>query len=294
MTTSVIDGNYFIHRAFSVVASRKNLNNLERNILDAVLKSISSEAVKQKASHVLVCFDSKRSFRHDIYPDYKGNRNKGSTTEIKLFDGTTIDIGRTPGSFVKPMKVCLKLAGLATAHVNAREADDLMGSAANLPGRVILNTRDKDMAGLVNDRVWLWWPKEKLMIKREQVFKHYGVYPEHMRDYLCLLGDKVDNIPGVDGIGPKTAAKWLLEHGSIATMLKDPKIRAKLKPHFKTLAMAKKLVTLCPDVEFRLEDLVPQQINTDLKELVWQIPTDLKDLSDFRKSASLKGLFGKR
>lgn len=294
MTTVVHDGNYHINRAFSVVAARKNLNNLERNVLDMTLKLIAADSVLHKASHVLVCLDAKRSFRHDLFDGYKAHRNKGGTTEVKLFDGSTITVDRTPGSFVKPVKEMLKLAGIATSQVKLRESDDTMASAArSLPGRIIINTRDKDLAGEVNDRVKLWWSKEKKLIGRAEVFANWGVYPEHMRDYLCLLGDTVDNIPGVPNVGPKTAAKWLLKYGSISEMLKHEEVRSKLLPHAKTLSLAKKLVTLKADITYKLDDLVPQQINTDLKDVVWQIPQALKDLADFRKAGSMKGLFGK-
>jgi DNA polymerase-1 len=130
-------------------------------------------------------------------------------------------------------------------------------------------------------------------LKVADVIKQFGVRPDQIAEYLALMGDKVDNIPGIPGVANKTAAKWLNTHGSITAMLKDPKIKAKLQPHKSQLVMAKKLTTLRCDLKFKLEDLIPQPLDHSLSEHVWQIPKSLKELSDARLFASKRGLFGK-
>jgi 5'-3' exonuclease len=124
---------------------------------------------------------------------------------------------------------------VATAYRTGKESDDLMaGAAASLPGRVIICARDKDLSAVVTDRVLQWWPIEKKLLGPKEVREKYGVDPGQIRDYLCLLGDDGDNIPGVPNIGPVTARRILNEYGSIANALKDKSVRKLLEPHKRT------------------------------------------------------------
>jgi DNA polymerase-1 len=292
-TTVVIDGNYYVHRAFSVAAQKKNPDYWEKNILTSFVSMVGSTAVHLKATHLLVCFDSPRTFRHDIYPKYKANRKKRDTTLVRLPSGQEVEIPGTPGSLVKPARRVLKSVGVATAYKTGKESDDLMaGAAASLPGRVIICARDKDLSAIVTDRVLQWWPIEKKLLGPKEVREKYGVDPGQIRDYLCLLGDDGDNIPGVPNIGPVTARRILNEHGSIANALKDKSVRKLLEPHKRTLIMAKKLVTLDTSSEFDLDALVPESIKVDeASSLLWSVPKSIRDLSDARKASKLKGLF---
>jgi DNA polymerase I len=291
--TLSVDGNYFLHRAMNVVIKRRNPQFLVKNTLTMFLNMISSDAAVLKATHILVCFDAKRSFRHDLYKGYKANRIRGEGTTVTLDNGEEFHTDITPGSLVKPAKEVLDLAGLFYSQKKLYEADDLMASAAvSLPGKIVIDTRDKDLAATVNERVSLYWPVEKKLIGPKEVFKHFGVHPLQITDYLSLLGDKVDNIPGIPGCGPKTACALLLKYGTLDKAIKDPMFRSKYKEHQATLAMARKLVTLRPDVKYDIVDLLPRKVNKDLGDLVWSIPTNLKDLADSRKMTSMKGLFG--
>lgn len=294
MKTYAVDGNYQLHRAFSVSVRTRNIKHVEKNTLDLFLKFICNDALMLKATHVLVVFDSKRSWRHDLYKEYKANRNKGAQ-EVTINTGEKIMLEITAGSMVKKAKMVCELAGLPVAQKKGYEGDDLLACVAkSVPGKVIIGTRDKDVHATITEdgRVQVWWPSEKVMMDWKAVIKKFGVRPDQIAAYLALLGDKVDNIPGIPDIGDKTAAKWLAEHGSIRGMLQDEKIMKKLKPHKATLVMCKKLTTLKDDVVFKVEDLVPQAMDHSLKEHVWSIPTSLRDLSDARKFASKKGLFG--
>jgi DNA polymerase-1 len=294
MKTFAPDGNYYLHRAFSVSARTRNIKHIEKNTLDLFLKFICNDALLLKATHVLVVFDSKRSWRHDIFKDYKANRNKGAQ-EVTTNTGEKVVLEITAGSLVKKAKQVCELAGLPVAQKKGYEGDDLLACVAkSVKGKVIIGTRDKDVHAVITEdgRVQLWWPSEKVMMDWKAVIKKFGVRPDQIAAYLALCGDAADNIPGIPNVADKTASRWLAEHGSLQGMLKDPKIKAKLAPHKATLVLCKKLTTLKEDIVFKIEDLVPQAIDHSLKEHVWSIPPALRDLSDARKFASKKGLFG--
>lgn len=295
MKTFAADGNYYLHRAFSVSARTRNINHIEKNTLDLFLKFVCNDALLLKATHILVVFDSKRSWRHDVYKDYKANRNKGAQ-EVTTNTGATITLEITAGSLVKKAKQICELAGLPVAQKKGYEGDDLLACVAkSVPGKVVIGTRDKDVHAVIteDDRVQLWWPSEKQMMNWKAVIKKFGVRPDQIAAYLALCGDTADNIPGIPNVAHGTASKWLKEHRTLQDMLKDKQIMAKLKPHKATLVLCKKLTTLKDDIVFKIEDLVPQALDHSLKEHVWSIPPSLRELSDARKFASKKGLFGK-
>lgn len=294
MKTFIVDGNYYLHRAFSVSARTRNIQHIEKNTLDLFLKFVCGDALFLRATHILVAFDSKRSWRHDIFKDYKANRNKGAN-EVTISTGAKVVLDVTAGSLVKKAKQVCELAGLPVAQKKGYEGDDILASAAkHIAGPVICGTRDKDCLAVVTEdgRVKIWWPSEKKIIDHAAVIKKFGVRPDQIAAYLALCGDAVDNIPGIPNVADKTAAKWLNAHGTLQAMLKDKKIKEKLAPHRSTLVLCKKLTTLKDDIVFKIEDLVPQVIDHSLKEHVWSIPPALRELSDARKFASKKGLFG--
>jgi DNA polymerase I len=291
----IVDGNYYLWRAFSVSARTRNINHIEKNTLSLFLTFVCNDALLLKATHILVVFDAKRSWRHDIYKEYKANRNKGAN-EVTTSTGQMVVLDITAGSLVKKAKQVCELAGLPVAQKKGYEGDDLLASAAtSIPGKVVLGTRDKDCHAPITEdgRVQVWWPSEKQMMDWKAVIKKFGVRPDQIAAYLALSGDAADNIPGIPNVAHGTASKWLKEHSTLQDMLKDPKILAKLKPHKATLVMCKRLTTLKDDVVFKIEDLVPQPIDHSLKEHVWSIPPALRELSDARKFANKRGLFGK-
>lgn len=294
--TIVFDSSYYLHRAFNVVATRRSVDHIKKNTLTMFLQLIASDILELRGTHALLCFDAPHCFRYDVYKDYKSKRNEGKkrgVSTVTRHDGTQVEIPTTPGAMVKSARKLSELAGLTHAYKERYEADDLMGSAAvSLPGRVTICTRDKDAAVSVNERVHLFWPKEKKVIDIDAVKKIWGITPSQMRDYLCLLGDDSDSIPGVPDFGPVTAKKLLTQHGSIAEALKDPVWNKRLRPHRSTLSIARQLVTLKTDVKFNLDDLAIKEIDDELAQHVWEIPKSVKDLGDIRKASSMKGLFG--
>ena len=291
--TILIDGNFYVHRAFDTSVKRKSLDYIEKNTMTTFLQMVASDIVTNRGTHALVCFDAPGCFRYEVYKHYKASRRKSGPTQIVRDDGQTVQLDITAGSLIKSARKVIELAGITHAFVRGLEADDLIGSACvSLPGKKVICSRDKDLSVLVNDEVSIYWPTEKKTLGVAEVRKHWGVEPHQIRDYLCLLGDAVDNIPGVPGIGPKTARKILKEHGSISKALSDKKLRSLFEEHKETLVIAKKLVTLKTDYKFKLDNLVIDDVDTSLGELVWQIPKALKDLGEARKASKLKGLFG--
>ncbi len=297
MKLVAIDGNYYLHRAFSIAVLRRDPAFVERNVLTLFLTMVVSDLVALRATHAAVTFDAPNCWRYDILPSYKENRRKKKdpiiVTHPKHPEPVQIDI--TAGSLVKPAKVVIKAAGLKVFHKARLESDDLLGSLCKFQdeANIVLATRDKDMAGLVNDKVTLYWPSEKKVLKTKDVKEHYGVYPFQIRDFLSLTGDKIDCIPGVPGVAAKTAAAMLGDDTLKNRLRKSAKLRAKLSPHYTKISLAQKLTTLkIVPLSETLEDLVPVPPNKDLlSSLVWSIPKGLDSFKDVTQASKLKGLF---
>jgi DNA polymerase-1 len=291
------DGNFFLHRAFHASVHRRNPDYIDKNVTSMFLSQIVQDLVRFRVTHAAVGFDSKRSFRYDIYKGYKENRHElqdeGLLIQTPKGERTLVHQSAS-GAFVSICKRVITAAGIRVIHRKGLEADDILGAlATHLPGKIILGTRDKDMIGLLTERVKQWWPIEKRLIDVEAAYKYYKVKPSQMRDYLCLVGDQVDSIPGVDGVGKQTAVAWLTEYGSIAGALKNKKIRQRLKPFGQTLQLARLLITLkTDDLGLSLDDLVIRKPDIEtLQKLVWKIPTSLAELGEVTRATKMKGLF---
>ena len=295
----LVDGNNQLHRAYNAVVERRNPQFMEKNIATLFLSFIAQDLERFNCTHCLVAFDSKRSFRYDIYAGYKANRHEvevdpGARVQTPDHESGTVSVS---GVFVKLLKTVVRAAGIYGVHKKGLEADDVLASGARHldAKKIILDSRDKDMLSCLSysDRIRAWWPIEKRLIDRNEVMKHYGVWPEQMIDYLSLVGDSVDCIPGAPGIGPKTAKKWLAEFGSLGKALKNKKVKDKLKPHKNTLLRARRLITLRDDkLDFDIDDLELQPPDLEkLKTLVWKVPHTIIS-SDISRAKNMKGLFG--
>ena len=297
----IFDGNFFLHRAWSVASKHRDPKELKKNSLTSFLNSVCTLSKERRATHVLVVFDSGRSFRNDIYPKYKANRGKEKSVTIVKADGTEYKTEVTAGSLVRDAKKIMTLSGITYSQVNGYEGDDLFACSINSlqdleDARIIIegHTRDKDMLSLIRENVKIYRPIEKQLMDSDAVFKEWGVLPRQMRDMLCLVGDKVDNIPGIPGWGPKTAAKFLNTYSSIKKALDNKEGRKALLPYLDIIQLSRALVTLKKDIHYELKDLIIQDFENELTEYVWKIPDALKDLGDVRKAASIRGLFRKR
>lgn len=256
----VCDGFNYLHRGYW--ATGGDLANKDGNPTAAIRGFISillSDLVFVKATHCAVVFDRKgKNFRHRLYPEYKGTRPVGETDMHQQ---------------VKPLKMLLDAMGVKAYGIRGVEGDDLIGSLAvsahddDPRVQVYIGSRDKDFATLARKRIHLLHP-QKLILTPKDVKEKWGVPPSKMIEYLMLLGDKVDNIPGVDKIGPVTAAKILNTHGSIDAWLKTKMTPAMTKnvkavKHF--FPMSRKLITIKTDCfpNMRLSKLALGQRDDD-------------------------------
>jgi len=299
MRLLLIDGPYYLHRSYSVALLKRDPKYVEKNVLTLFLSMVVADIVALKATHVAATFDAPNCFRYELFPKYKANR-KGRkepvmVTHPKYSSPVRVDV--TASDIMPDARKLLRAAGIAVFRKSGLESDDLLGSFSSVfQGEIpiVVSTRDKDMGGLVNDRVSWYWPMEKKMLKAQDVLKHYGVLPFQMRDYLSLMGDKVDNIPGVPGVAAKTAASMLGDDTLKNRLKVSKKLRARLQPHISNISMAQKLTTLkIVPLSVSLDDLIPKDPDKQaMLSMVWAPPKDMSLMRDARQAAKYKGLFG--
>jgi DNA polymerase-1 len=266
---------------------------------------VIKDASKMVCDHIGVAFDAPEPFRYKIYPRYKGNRRTLTLKDILGIKDETVPfkVDIDVYTFLKQLKTVLRAAGIRPITVDEMEADDVLAAGALCLAEeghaVLLATRDKDLMQVVGYKnIKMYWPGGKknpdVIADAKTVFKSKGVRPDQIRDYLCLLGDAGDNIPGVPGIGKDRAVKLLTEHDSIGRCLNsDSKWGKKLRGHKDKLLLARKLVTLrtdcwAPD----LKELALGTVNEKkLIQLIGQVPTTLNELHANSNLSTKKGLF---
>ena len=207
------------------------------NMLRKLLADYSPE-------HVAVVFDAKgRTFRDDLYDKYKANRSAMPDELIKQ---------------IEPIHAIIKALGLPLLMIDGVEADDVIGTlakeAAKQNEETLISTGDKDLAQLVDQHITLVNTMTDTVLNTKTVEDKFGIPPEKMIDYLTLVGDSVDNIPGVPQVGPKTAVKWLKEYGSLDNIIANAdkisgKVGENLRSSISYLPLSKNLVTIKLDVD---------------------------------------------
>ena len=201
----LIDGSGFVYRAFYALPPLTNSKGEAVGAVYGFCSMLLSLLDKHTADLLCVAFDAGRdTFRKQLYSEYKNNREE-TPAELK-------------SQFPLLIKAC-DAFGLPTVELEGYEADDIIATYAEKLSsngyEVRIVSSDKDLMQLVTDNVYLFDPIKSKVIKRDEVFEKYGVYPESMITLQALMGDKTDNIPGIDGVGPKTAAKLIAEFGDI-------------------------------------------------------------------------------
>ncbi|HEY0974691.1 MAG TPA: DNA polymerase I [Solimonas sp.] len=251
----LIDGSSWLFRAYHGLPPLTNSKNEPTgavygmgNMLKRLIKDYAPE-------RIAVIFDAPgKNFRHDWYPEYKANRSE-----------TPEDLSAQ----YPPVVEMIEAMGLPVISIPAVEADDVIGTlarqAADAGERVLIVTGDKDMAQLVNERVSLLDTMKNVRLDPAGVVEKFGVPPSGIVDYLALMGDTSDNIPGVPGVGPKTAAKWLGEHGTLdAVMAGADAVKGKagenLRASLHFLPLSRRLATIRCDLDLpvALDSLRPQ------------------------------------
>ncbi len=251
----LVDGSSYLFRAYFALPPLTNSKDMPTGAIFGVVNMLRKLIKSYPESDIIVVFDAKeKTFRHDLYSEYKANRPE-------MADDLQVQI--------KPLHDIIRAMGLPLIIQPGYEADDIIGALAQQAAKkkqtTLVSTSDKDMAQLVNDHVMLVNTMTDRFMDKEGVFEKFQVYPEQIIDYLTLIGDTVDNIPGVPKVGPKTAAKWLGEYKTLDNIVDNSlKIKGKVGEYFREaiphLPLYKQLVTIDCDMELNCgEDGLSQQ-----------------------------------
>ncbi|MFP6807809.1 MAG: DNA polymerase I [Pseudomonadales bacterium] len=276
----LVDGSSYLFRAFHALPPLMSSKGQETGAIKGVISMIRKLISEYPKSSIAVVFDAKgKTFRNDIYSEYKANRPP-MPDELR--------------SQIAPIHDIVKQMGLPLLVVEGVEADDVIGTLADQASKakisVLVSTGDKDMAQLVNEHVTLINTMSNTIMDVEGVVEKFGVRPDQIIDYLALVGDTSDNIPGVPKCGPKTAVKWLTAYYSMQGVMDNAdevkgKVGGYLRESFSFLPMSYELATIKLDVELEqnINDLVAGPANNDaLLELFteYEFKTWVEELSD--------------
>jgi len=255
----LVDGSSYLYRAYHALPPLTNSKGFPTGAVYGVLNMINKLLDDQNTKFFIVVFDAPgKTFRNDIYPEYKANRPP-MPEDLR--------------SQIDPIHNAINAMGIPLISIAGVEADDVIGTLAlrakNNDMQVLISTGDKDMAQLVDEDVTLINTMNNQTLNREGVKAKFGVYPNQIIDYLALMGDKSDNVPGIPGVGEKTASKWLNQFQSIQKIIKNShqiqgKIGQKLNANIDQLPMSQRLVTINKDVEIELNisDLTLKEADT--------------------------------
>ncbi len=207
----LVDGSSYLYRAFHAFPPLTNKNGEPTGAMYGVLNMLKSLIAQVEPSHIAVVFDAKgKTFRDELFEQYKSHRPP-MPDDLR--------------AQVQPLHTIIKALGIPLISIEGVEADDVIGTLAVQAAKdgkdVLISTGDKDMAQLVNEHIMLINTMTNTLLDREGVIEKYGIPPELIIDYLALRGDSSDNIPGVKGVGEKTALALLQGIGSIQTIYQN-------------------------------------------------------------------------
>ena len=205
----LVDGSSYLYRAFHAMPTLSNSRGEPTGAVYGVVNMLRKLIADHPSEHVAVVFDAPgKTFRDDLYAQYKANR-ESMPEELR--------------AQIEPLHNLIRALGIPLLCVPGVEADDVIGTLAQQATQqglnTLISTSDKDMAQLVNERVTLVNTMTDSYIDTQGVVDKFGVRAEQMVDYLTLIGDTSDNIPGVPSVGPKTAAKWLQSYGTLDALV---------------------------------------------------------------------------
>lgn len=264
----LVDGSSYLYRAFHAMPALSNSKQFPTGAIYGVINMLKRLLTQYQPEHIAVVFDTKgKTFRDELYAEYKATRKEMPD-----------DLSRQ----IAPIHDIIRAMGLPLVAVEGVEADDVIGTLAQHATSAGLNTLvstgDKDMAQLVNQHVTLVNTMTDTVMDPAGVKEKFGVMPDQIIDYLTLVGDTSDNIPGVPQVGPKTAAKWLNEFGSLQNIVKNAdkitgKVGENLRASIGQLPLTKELVTIKLDVTLPM----------DFNELTLKSADDKKLLDWFKE-----------
>ncbi|MDI1299045.1 DNA polymerase I [Methylotenera sp.] len=263
-TLLLVDGSSYLYRAFHAMPDLRNSQNEPTGAIQGVLNMLRRLHKDYPSDYSACVFDAKgKTFRDDIYAEYKANR-------ASMPDDLRLQI--------EPLHEAIKAMGWPLIVESGVEADDVIGALAKQAERegirTIISTGDKDISQLVNEHITVVNTMRDAFRRTDDVLdiagveNKFGIPPGLMVDYLVLIGDTSDNVPGVDKVGPKTAVKWLKEYGSLDNIVANAdkitgKVGENLRAALDWLPTARELITIRCDVGIQenLSDLAPQAID---------------------------------
>ena len=261
----LVDGSSYLYRAFHALPPLTNSRGEPTGAVFGVVNMLQKLLKEEAPELIAVVVDAPgRTFRDDLFEQYKATRQP-MPDELR--------------SQLQPLLDCVQAMGLPLLRISGVEADDVIATLATQASKqdidVLISTGDKDMAQLVNERIGLVNTMTGSRLDRAGVKTKFDVFPEQIVDYLALVGDTVDNIPGVPKVGPKTAAKWLNEYQTLETLVANAdaiagKVGESLRASLGDLELSKKLATLDCEVKLDLaiDSLTLREVDRDrLREL---------------------------
>jgi DNA polymerase I len=255
----LVDGSSYLYRAFNALPPFSNSRGEPTGAVFGVLNMLSKFLKDYDPEKIAVVFDAPgKTFRDDLFAEYKAHRPP-MPDDLRLQ--------------IEPLFEAVRGMGLPILREKGVEADDVIGTLACAAAKenlsVLISTGDKDMAQLVSPKITLINTMSGTVLDREGVKTKFDVFPEQIIDYLALVGDSSDNIPGIDKVGPKTAAKWLGKYSTLDALVADAanvegKVGENLRAGLATLELARKLATIRTDVTLpvSLEQLKRQPPDT--------------------------------
>jgi DNA polymerase-1 len=256
----LIDTSSLIFRAFYAIPNLTSPKGEPVNALYGFINMILKLLSEKNPDHILFCQDSKtKGYRYEIYPQYKANR------------------GEMPESLASQLPLIFSFIdkmGFPRIQVEGVEADDIIGTLAHHlaqnQNEVVIVSSDKDFAQLISPHIILYDTMKDVFYKREDAISKWGVTPEQMIDYLALIGDSSDNIPGVTGVGPKTAVNLLTQFGTLDEIYEQidqvkGATKQRLMENKEMAYLSKKLVTINRSLDLNIapEQLLPKTMNKD-------------------------------
>ena len=276
----LVDGSSYLFRAFHAMPGLTNRDGHPTGAIRGVTSMLRKLCSDYPNSTIAVVFDAKgKTFRNDIYPEYKANR---PPMDLEL------------AMQIAPIFEIIEAMGLPLLTVDNVEADDVIGTlavqatAAGL--NTLISTSDKDMAQLVNDHITLFDSMSDRLTDARGVVAKFGVRPNQIIDYLALVGDTSDNIPGVPKVGTKTAAKWLTQYDTLEVVIENSEavkgvVGANLRSHLSQLPLAQELATIKTDIPLDVTATTLEIREPDTAKLLelfecWQLRTFLRELQE--------------
>ena len=250
----LVDGSSYVYRAFHALPPLSNSRGEPTGAVHGVLNMLVKFVKEYQPKRIAVVFDAPgKTFRDELFAEYKAHRPP-MPNDLR--------------SQIEPLLTILRAQGLPILREEGVEADDVIGTLACRAAReghsVLISTGDKDMAQLVDGSITLINTMSNSVLDRAGVKAKFDVYPEQIIDYLALVGDSSDNIPGIEKVGPKTAAKWLGQYGTLDNLVAHAqeisgKVGENLRAGLATLELSRKLATIHTNLEMPLssEQLIP-------------------------------------